>query len=371
MIEIKGLFNTAVVYADSIDNGSRGQLTALCNSPAMENTVIRIMPDVHAGASGVIGTTIRFYDKIIPSLIGTDIGCGVVRVPIQSRRRIYDFDKLDKVIRERVPSGKAIRQKTHRFSEQIDLSKLRCVKHVQLSKALLSLGTLGGGNHFIEVAGAEGKYLLIHTGSRHLGAEVAKFYQSAAFEARNDDSPYHLAWIDGDLMEDYIHDVSILQKYAELNRSAIVDEICTEMRWEIDDEWVEDTPHNYIADEKGLLILRKGAIAASLGNYPTIPMNMRDGSLLCRGKANEDWNSSAPHGAGRLYARSEVKNHFTLSQYKHAMKGIHSPSIDRNTLDECPMAYKPMDEIVSKIEPTVEIVTILKPLYNFKAGDED
>lgn len=370
MIEIKGTYNSAIVYADEIDNSVRGQLTALCNSPAMDGTQIRIMPDVHAG-SWVIGTTIRFKNKIIPSLIGTDIGCGVIRVPVNACGRM-DFNKLDKVIRDNIPSGRAIRKKAHKFADRIDLSELKCARHIQIEKALLSIGTLGGGNHFIEIAGTKARpYLLIHTGSRHLGAEVAKWYQDAAFNAHNDESPYKLAWIDGELMNEYIHDVCLLQSYAELNRQAIADEICSAMRWYVDEEWTIDTPHNYICEEEGWLVLRKGAISAWKGDHPTIPMNMRDGSLICWGKANDDWNCSAPHGAGRLYSRSEVKEHFTLTQYKQAMKGIHSPSIDRKTLDECPMAYKPMDDIVAKVGTTVEIVGIIKPLYNFKAGEED
>ncbi len=367
MIEIQGAYNKAIVYADSIDSAVRGQLTALCNSPAMEGTQIRVMPDVHAG-SWVVGTTIRFKNKIIPSLIGTDIGCGVLRVPFEAKGKL-DFDKLDKVIRERIPSGRSIRKKGHRFAERLELSALACAKHIQVDKARLSLGTLGGGNHFIEVA--EGNHLLIHTGSRHLGAEVAKHYQDAAFAAKNDGSPYSLAWIDGELLNDYIRDVCILNEYARQNRLAIADEICSAMRWKIREDGIEDTPHNYIAEEDGLFVLRKGAIAARDHQHPTIPMNMRDGSLICRGKSNEDWNCSAPHGAGRLYSRSEVKEHFTLTQYKQAMKGIHSPSVDRTTLDECPMAYKPMESILSKITPTVEIENVIRPLYNFKAGGED
>lgn len=367
MIEIQGRYNNAIVYADSIDNAVRGQLTALCNSPAMAGAQIRVMPDVHTG-SWVVGTTIRFKERIIPSLIGTDIGCGVLRVPFEHKGKL-DFGKLDKVIRDTIPSGRAIRQKEHRFAERVDLASLKCAKHLQIDKARLSLGTLGGGNHFIEVA--EGDYLLIHTGSRHLGAEVAKWYQDAAFGAHNDDSPYRLAWIDGELMSDYIHDVRILCDYAFHNRFAIADEICKGMRWSLAGECMEDTAHNYIWEEDDWFVLRKGAISAHKNEHPTIPMNMRDGSLICRGKANEEWNCSAPHGAGRLYSRSEVKEHFTLTQYKQAMKGIHSPSVDRSTLDECPMAYKPMEQIVSKITPTVEIERIIKPLYNFKAGEEE
>ena len=366
MIEIKGAYNSAVVYTENIDNAVRGQLTALCNSPAMEGAKIRVMPDVHAG-SWVVGTTVRFRDKIIPSLIGTDIGCGVLRVPFACKGKL-DFDKLDKVIREQIPSGRAIRKKPHRFSERVDLSVLKCARHIRTEKALLSLGTLGGGNHFIEVA--QGNYLLIHTGSRHLGAEVAKQYQDAAFSAHPEVS-YPLAWLEGGLLDDYIHDICILEKYAEQNRLAIADDICSAMRWKPDEACMEDTPHNYICREDGMLVLRKGAISARENERPTIPMNMRDGSLICRGLSNDEWNCSAPHGAGRLYARSEVKEHFTLTQYKQAMKGIHSSSVDRRTLDECPMAYKPMEEIVSKIAPTVEIEEIIRPLYNFKAGEED
>ena len=367
MIEIKGTHNTAIVYSDTVDNSVRGQLTALCNSPAMSGTQIRVMPDVHAG-SWVVGTTIRFKDKIIPSLIGTDIGCGVLRVPFESKGK-PDFPKLDKVIKENIPFGRAIRKTPHRFSDRVDLCKLKCAKHIRAEKALLSIGTLGGGNHFIEIA--EGNHLLIHTGSRHLGAEVAKWYQDAAFTAHNDASSYQLAWIDGELLHDYMHDLSVLAEFAKQNRLAIADEICSAMRWKIKEEQVEDTPHNYICEENGWLVLRKGAISAQKDSHPTIPMNMRDGSLICHGLSNEEWNCSAPHGAGRLYSRSEVKEHFTLTQYKQAMKGIYSPSVDRKTLDECPMAYKPMEQIVSKISPTVEIEKIIRPLYNFKAGEED
>ena len=370
MIEIQGRYNHAIVYADSIDNAVRGQLTALCNSPAMEGVKIRVMPDVHAG-SWVVGTTVRFKDRIIPSLLGTDIGCGVLRVPFACKRNL-DFDKLDKVIRNNVPSGRRIRKEPHRFSERIDLSELNCAKHVQIDKALLSIGSLGGGNHFIEIA--EDNNLLIHTGSRHLGAEVAKWYQDRAFSIHKDDSPYRLAWIDGTLLKDYIADVELVQRYALLNRLAIADEICSAMRWDCDlgIYCAADTPHNYIEWFRGEeYILRKGAISAWTHEHPTIPMNMRDGSLICCGLANEDWNYSAPHGAGRLYSRSEVKEHFTLTQYKRAMEGIHSSSVDRKTLDECPMAYKPMEEIIAKISPTVKIERIIRPLYNFKAGGED
>lgn len=367
MIEIQGAYASAVVYADDIDASVRGQLKALCDSPAAAGTQIRVMPDVHAG-SWVIGTTVRFRERVIPSVIGTDIGCGVLRVPFENKGKL-DFDKLDKVIRENIPSGRAVRKNPHRFSSRVDLASLRCAKHIRMDKALLSLGTLGGGNHFIEVA--EEKHLLIHTGSRHLGAEVAKWYRDAAFASCGDGSSYHLAWIDGSLMEDYIHDVGVLAQYAAQNRLAIADEICSAMRWKMDEAGMEDTPHNYICEEDGWFVLRKGAISARKGDRPTIPMNMRDGSLICRGLENGEWNCSAPHGAGRLYARSEVKAHFTLTQYKQAMKGIHSPSVDRRTLDECPMAYKPMAEIVSKIAPTVTIEKIIRPLYNFKAGEDE
>lgn len=344
MIEIQGIYTKAVIYTDSIDNAVRGHLTALCNSPAMQGTQIRVMPDVHVG-SWVVGTTIRFKDRIIPALIGTDIGCGVLRAPFQAKGKI-DFAKIDKVIRENVPSGRDIRKKAHRYTNFIDLGELKCAKHVNIDKAMLSIGILGGGNHFIEIA--EGPYILIHTGSRHLGAEVAKWYQDAAFAAHNDDSPYKMAWVDGSLMADYIHDVIILQHYAELSRKAIADEICRGMRWTLFEDSMVDTPHNYISKEAECFMLRKGAISVLEGSKPTIPMNMRDGNLICRGKGNDDWNNSAPHGAGRLYSRSEVKEHFTLSQYKLAMKGIHSFCVDRTTLDECPMAYKPMEEIVTK-----------------------
>ena len=243
-----------------------------------------------------------------------------------------------------------------------------CFRHIQKDKALRSVGSLGGGNHFVELdRGDDGSYwLIIHSGSRHLGAEVADHYQKAAFDSCPEGTPYELAYATGDLMAAYLHDMKIVQDYAELNRQAIAADIEKGMKWNVEDTF--STIHNYIDVEA--MILRKGAVSAKQGERLIIPMNMRDGCLLCIGKGNSDWNESAPHGAGRLMNRAETKQSFTLSQFKKEMKGIYTTSIGRDTLDESPMAYKPMDAILSQIGDTVEVVERIRPVYNFKAGEK-
>lgn len=364
MITITNKYNTALVYSDSIDSGAEGLLRALCASPLAEGSQIRIMPDVHAGKGCAVGTTMTIGDYAAPGLVGVDIGCGILACKVGRRRP--ELGRLDKLIQERVPAGRNIRTKTHMLAEQAGLEELRCARHIQHNKALRSIGTLGGGNHFIELdRDGEGCFwLLIHSGSRHLGVEVAEYYQEAAYKQCPPGTSYELAYAAGGLLDNYLWDMRISQRFAALNRRAIADEICRGMKFTVQEEI--DTVHNYIDIENR--ILRKGAVSAKNGERLLIPMNMRDGCLLCRGKGNPEWNYSAPHGAGRLLSRSEAKQSFTLPQYKKAMQGIYSTSVSRGTIDESPMAYKPMQTIIEQIAPTVEIEERLQTVYNFKAG---
>lgn len=366
MITITNQYNSAIVYSDRLDPGAEGLLSALCGSPVSEGSKIRIMPDVHPGKGCAVGTTMTVTDKVAPGLVGVDIGCGMEVFRVFGKR--LELQKLDKLVHEKIPSGRKIRSAPHRFAEQVDLEDLRCVHHVQQEKARCSIGTLGGGNHFIEVDRGvdDAWWLVVHSGSRHLGLEVASWYQGEAFRQCPEGTPYELAWTSGELLEDYLHDMAIVQKFAALNRQAIADEIMRGMKLDVTETF--STVHNYIDLEH--MILRKGAVSAQAGEKLIIPMNMRDGCLLCVGKGNEDWNFSAPHGAGRLMSRAEVKQSFTLSQYKKAMQGIYTTSVNRETLDECPMAYKPTEAVLSQIEPAVEVLERLTPIYNFKAGEE-
>lgn len=366
MITIQNSINSAIVYADTIDTGAEGLIRALCGSPISKDTKIRIMPDVHSGKGCAVGTTMTITDCIAPGLVGVDIGCGMTVLKVSGKKP--EMQKLDKVVRESIPAGRNIRQKAHRFSNQVALEELHCFRHIQSDKALRSIGTLGGGNHFIELDRSEdGSYwLIIHSGSRHLGAEVAGHYQKAVFDSCADGTPYELAYATGDLMASYLRDMKITQDYAELNRQAIAADIVKGMKWSVEDSF--STIHNYI--DTDAMILRKGAISAKGGERVIIPMNMRDGCLLCIGKGNEDWNYSAPHGAGRLMSRAETKQSFTLSQFKKEMKGIYTTSVSHDTLDESPMAYKPMDAILAQIGPTVDVVERILPVYNFKTGEQ-
>lgn len=401
MLELQGKYTTAKVFTDLIDQPSISQIIEVCSQPMCEGTQVRIMPDVHAGAGCTVGTTMTIKDKIVPNLVGVDIGCGMLVIQIKETH--IEPKKLDKVIRERVPSGFALRDKPHRFNESTDVEDLYCLKHVNPLRAEHSLGTLGGGNHFIEVdKDDEGDiYLVIHSGSRHLGLEVCNYYQNEAYRRLNQSSdseikelvakmkaegkhkqieaevkklkntkrtnvPKHLAYCEGDLFDAYVHDMKITQEFATLNRLAMADEIVKGMGWHVMDQFT--TMHNYLNTDD--MILRKGAVSAYEGEHLIIPMNMRDGSLLCIGKGNPDWNDSAPHGAGRLMSRSEAKQTFSMDEYRKSMGGIYTTSVNTGTIDECPMAYKPMQSIIDNISDTVEIVDIIKPIYNFKAGDE-
>lgn len=402
MIELTGKYNTAKVFTDQIDKESMSQIITLLNQPFCAGSKIRLMPDVHAGAGCTIGTTMTIKDKVVPNLVGVDIGCGMK--VIQLREREIDLEKLDGVIREKVPSGFSIREKGEelRFGVMGALDQLRCCDRVSLERAARSIGTLGGGNHFIEVDKDDdgNLYLVIHTGSRHLGLEVAKYYQEKgyrkltvlqSFQAEavvsrlkrlgcereiekmlkemrrklSNSVQKDLAYVDGSLFEDYMNDMKIVQVFADVNRYAIASVITKEM--ELHAESCFTTVHNYI--DTDAMVLRKGAVSAKAGEKIIIPMNMRDGSLICVGKGNEDWNCSAPHGAGRLMSRSEAKRRFKVDEFEKAMEGIYTTSVGKGTIDECPMAYKSMESILENIGPTVEVERIIKPIYNFKASD--
>lgn len=401
MIELKGKYNEAKVFTDVVDEASISQVLLLLNQEFVSGSKIRLMPDIHAGAGCTIGTTMTVTDKIVPNLVGVDIGCGMETIRIKESH--IELQKLDKLIYEKIPSGFNVREKTHRYYEEINLEDLFCIKHIDPRRAEKSLGTLGGGNHFIEAnKDSEGKiYIVVHSGSRHLGLEVANYYQEEGYKLLNGsakkdidnliadlksqgrereiqkaiaalkntkrtDIPKQLAYVSGELFEQYIHDMKIVQRYAELNRQAMMDEIIKGMKIHVTEQFT--TIHNYI-DTK-VMILRKGAVSAKEGEKLLIPINMRDGSLICAGKGNDDWNQSAPHGAGRLMSRSAAKESFTVSEFKQQMNGIYTTSVNRDTLDECPMAYKGMSDIVDNIGDTVDVIQVIRPIYNFKAGGD-
>lgn len=297
----------------------------------------------------------------MPNIVGIDIGCGMTLAEMNGKR--VEFQKLDTVIRERVPSGFHIRSSVHRFADSFDFSRLACAGRIRKDKALHSLGTLGGGNHM---------YAVVHSGSRHLGKEVTEYYLSEGQKQLKDkqiDVPYELTWLEGSLKEDYLHDLEIVQEYAALNRQIMLEELAKGMKWKYKDMY--SCIHNYVDASSEQPILRKGAISAKEGEMVIIPVNMRDGILLGTGRGNEDWNQSAPHGAGRILKREDVKSCHTLAEFKKAMKGIYSPSINKETLDEAPFAYRGLEEIAAVIGDTVTISKTIRPVYNFKAGAQE
>jgi RNA-splicing ligase RtcB len=311
--------------------------------------------------------TIR--DIIVPNLVGVDIGCGMETVKLKDKR--LDLPALDSFIRQNIPSGRDVRERSHRGHGRIDIYELRCIKKVDIRRAKESLGTLGGGNHFIEIDrdDDDNLYLVIHTGSRNLGLRVAQYYQDRAYKAvggrDQTEIPYELAYLTGEEMENYLHDMALMQEFAELNRRIIKETILDGLN--LKDSGSFSTIHNYI--DLDAMILRKGAVSAKSGETLLIPINMRDGSLICTGLGNNDWNNSAPHGAGRLMSRKAAEASFTLSAFKKEMEGIYTTSVSQETLDECPMTYKPMEEIVANIAGTARIERIIRPIYNFKASE--
>ena len=369
MIEIQGKYNTAKVYADVLESSAEGQIRALCDQPLVQGSRIRIMPDVHAGKGCTIGTTMTITDKVVPNLVGVDIGCGMLTVKLKETR--LNLPALDSFIRQNIPCGREVRERPHRSHGRIDIAELRCIKKLDTRRAAESLGTLGGGNHFIEVdKDDEGNfYLIIHTGSRNLGLRVAEHYQGRAYRSLGGKAraeiPYELAYLTGANLEDYLHDMELMQRYAALNRQIIKEVVLEGMKWHEDGSF--STIHNYIDFADG--ILRKGAVSAKTGERLLIPLNMRDGSLICTGLGNPDWNCSAPHGAGRRMSRKDAESSFTVSAFKKEMEGVFTTSVSAETLDECPMAYKPMEELLDNIADTVKVEQRLRPVYNFKAGE--
>ncbi|HCG58982.1 MAG TPA: RNA-splicing ligase RtcB [Lachnospiraceae bacterium] len=400
MLEIKGEFNTAICYASVIEEEAVEQIRRMCNYEFTKGSRIRIMPDVHAGKGCTIGTTMTVVDKAVPNIVGVDIGCGMYTVNLG--KAAVDFEKLDEAAHY-IPSGMNVWEGRQ---ERFDLQELRCYRSLRDTKRLeRSLGTLGGGNHFIEIdEAADGtKYLVIHSGSRNLGKQVAELYQclavdlnigketyfrerdeiirtykeqgrrkeiqaalnKIAWKQREATIPEDLCFLYGEYLGDYLHDVEICQCFARRNREKMA-EILLE-RTGIAGGEAFHTIHNYIDTEE--MILRKGAIAAHAGEKVLIPINMRDGSVLAVGKGNADWNYSAPHGAGRIMSRRTAKEQLSLEEYRETMKGIYTTSVNESTLDEAPMAYKSLEDIIDVIRDSVDIIDVMKPIYNFKASD--
>ena len=400
MTEIRGQFNTALCFAETVEDVAAEQIKSVCDREEFADSKLRIMPDVHAGLGCTIGTTMTITDKVVPGMVGVDIGCGMETVKLLDKE--IDFEKLDALIRREIPFGREVRINPHALNAGIDLTKLHCSPYVNLDRAVKSIGTLGGGNHFIEVdKNDKGElYLVVHSGSRHLGCEVAAYYQEEGRKAfwngaryqidetikklkaegrqseiettvkelkryRKLSIPKDLTYVQGRLFEEYIHDMKLTQKFSMLNRKAMTQIILEGMGLTEVERFT--TIHNYI--DTDTMILRKGAVSAKKSEKLLIPINMRDGSLICIGKGNADWNCSAPHGAGRLMSRKSAFANLSIEQYKEEMKGIYSSCVNFDTLDESPMAYKPLNEIVNAITPTAEIVERITPLYNFKASE--
>ena len=366
--KIIGKFGEAKIFTVedekfSVDEYAIAQIKMLCDNEIAKNSKIRVMPDVHPAKVSTVGLTMTVGEKILPNLVGIDIGCGVTAIKLKKFRP--EFQKIDKIIRENISTENGIRKKISPAAENFDFEKI--FANFNKNRALKSLGTLGFGNHYIEIDVDDEKnyFLCVHSGSRHLGKEIAEFYLNEGqkiLKNRGENIPYELTYLQGEIFEKYLSDLKIVQDFAFLNRKIILEEICKAMKWKIEE--IFNCTHNYIEEK----ILRKGAISAKKNEFVIIPINMRDGVIFGRGKGNEDWNFSAPHGAGRILKRTEVKNNHTLSEFKSAMKGIFSTSISKETLDESPFAYRKISDILPAIDESVEIEKILKPVYNFKAG---
>ncbi|MGI6767181.1 MAG: RtcB family protein [Lentihominibacter sp.] len=401
MIEIKGAVNTAICYAKTVEDEAREQIRRMCDYEFTRDSKIRIMPDVHAGKGCTIGTTMTILDKAVPNVVGVDIGCGMYTVNIGAGD--IDFAKLDAVVHT-IPAGRDVWDGRQ---ERFDLTRLKCYRHLKQTRRLeRSLGTLGGGNHFIEIdRAADGtNYLVVHSGSRNLGKQVADYYQELAtnlnrgigdyLEARENliktykeqgrrseihsaleslkcelnaetTIPQDLCYLEGRYLDEYLHDVEICQDFARKSREKMAGIIIDGMGF--DNIGGFHTIHNYINTEER--ILRKGAISAKAGELVLIPINMRDGSILARGKGNPDWNYSAPHGAGRIMSRRKAKGTLDMDEYAKSMEGIYTTSVNASTLDEAPMAYKSIDDIIDVVGEAVDIIDVLKPVYNFKSAE--
>lgn len=408
---LNGKYNSAQVFTDNIDNETISQIINLCNQEFFKNSKIKIMPDCHSGKGCTIGTTMTIIDKVVPNLVGVDLGCGVAGIKVDDN---LDLKKLDEVIRKYIPHGFSIHTKSREklLNEVfgINLNDIKC--NIKLDRAFLSVGTLGGGNHFIEVDKNKNNemYLIVHTGSRNLGKQIAEYYQKKAIEycskkytkdlpsdiileltkqgrqnlieqtlkeyrEKNKKPSDDLCYLEGELMNDYIHDMDIAQKYAVANRVIILTDILYHYHnetknfstycKEIKNKTIECI-HNYIDIEDK--ILRKGAISAKDEELVLIPINMRDGVIVGKGKGNPNWNYSAPHGAGRILSRSKAKEHISIEEFESSMEGIFTTCIGLSTIDEAPQAYKPIEDILNYIDETIDIIDIIKPIYNFKSN---
>ncbi len=390
-MKLNSKYGEVRIFTDNIEQDAISQVIELANSPLGENAHIRIMPDVHAGKGCVIGTTMKVTDKVCPNIVGVDIGCGVALAKTNLDFGA-DFKALDTAIRKYVPSGMNSHDTAREFKALENLKCFHELPEKTINLAYRSLGTLGGGNHFIEAY--ENGYISVHSGSRNIGLCVAKHYQKIAEDnmpelkldtseiqniapekrsnwiaeqkARliNEKCPTSLAYLTGDNLADYLHDVAIMQQFAKESRASMLNAIVSALGGKI--EHVIESVHNYIDIEE--MIIRKGAISAKLGEQLVIPMNMRDGLLVCVGRGNDDWNNSAPHGAGRLYSRSLAKEIFDVEEYKETMKGIYTTCVSKSTIDEAPFVYKNYQEILENVKPTVDVIERLLPIFNFKAN---
>ncbi len=406
MIDIKGKYNSATVFTDNVEDSTKDQVITICDQEMFKDSKIRIMPDCHAGMGCVIGTTMTVKDKVVPNLVGVDIGCGMLTVELG--KIDLDLEQIDRYIKQNIPSGSNINQQPQTDYRK-NIENLICFRDIPKSSKEFNraLGSLGGGNHFIEINedSEDNKYLVVHSGSRNLGHQVATYYQRRAYDfhcgldnefeeekanlieefkehgkrkqinkelsklkkshKKKCELPKDLCYLEGKLMEDYLHDMKIIQEYSNQNRCVMAKRIVEEgMKLKFDELDKFQTIHNYI--DLDSMILRKGAVSSERDEKILIPINMRDGSILARGKGNEDWNYSAPHGAGRLFSRTDAKNRFTLKEFKESMSDVYTSSVNKSTLDEAPMAYKDMDEILENTKDTIEVIDILKPIYNFK-----
>lgn len=398
---VKGKYNEAKIFTDNTEPGLKEQVQKVLDNVISKDQKIRIMPDCHVGSGICIGYTTTITDKVIPNGVSVDIGCGVIVQTLKDKH--IELDKLDKIMHSVVPSGFAINSKPHRFANQIDIAKLKCYSDLKNPhKFILGIGSLGSGNHYCEVNTDEtGQlFLVIHTGSRNLGKQIADYYQQKAYDAmkskrvsdlaeildnlkkngkvdeidaaikyfhsNNPEPEKSMAYCEGELMNDYLHDMAICQEYASLNRKAIADIIQCGMRWKVEDEF--QTIHNYI--EMDTMILRKGAVSAKKGEILYIPMNMSWGGVIAEGLGNEDWNESCAHGAGRKMSRKAAKESVSMDDYRNSMNGIYTTCVTKDTIDESPMAYKDPEEVIENLKDTIKVLKRIVPVYNFKAGEE-
>ncbi len=354
------------IFTQNIEEAAIEQINLLLRQEAFKSCKVRIMPDVHSGKGCVIGFTADLVNKVIPNIVGVDIGCGMLCVELG--KIDVDLANIDRIINRFIPAGRNIRE--HKLTSFEKINDLYCLRELKDRKKFeKSIGTLGGGNHFIEIDkdAEDNKYLVIHTGSRNLGKQIAEYYQNLAIKLCSPKLPRDLCYLEGKYRDKYLHDMKICQQYASLNRKQIANEILKQTSY-----WKEnkqfacfETIHNYISFDDN--IVRKGAISAKKDEKVLIPINMRDGAIIAIGKGNKDWNESAPHGAGRIMSRKKAKETFKLEDFRESMKDVYTTSVVKETIDEAPFVYKPIQEILENIRDTVEVERIIKPIYNFKA----